>query len=162
MASTDPDAHTADPDQYDILGYSYIDPLEMCDASSPSQTDTSRQRHTPSPPGAYQSISSCDSPTVYAQSPRASSAPMPVLPPAEPDTRRTRPQMARTTQTCRRTPYYPPNSSRTFDRTRVYMGRGPHYVANWTPLSTLPRALQLEVEDVMLQRFLRELKGDIC
>ncbi|KAK0738084.1 hypothetical protein B0T18DRAFT_239127 [Schizothecium vesticola] len=56
-----------------------------------------------------------------------------------------------TVRTCRRTPYYPPNSSRTADnKARVYMPRGPHYVANWTPLSTLSRGSQLMVEERMV------------
>lgn len=49
----------------------------------------------------------------------------------------------------RRTPYYPPNSSRNVDRTRVYMNRGPHFVPNWTPLSSLPRHVQLRIEESM-------------
>ncbi|KAL2167552.1 hypothetical protein VTG60DRAFT_1138 [Thermothelomyces hinnuleus] len=49
----------------------------------------------------------------------------------------------------RRTPYYPPNSSRNVDRTRVYMNRGPHFVPNWTPLSSLPRHVQLQIEERM-------------
>ncbi|KAL2151075.1 hypothetical protein VTH82DRAFT_6173 [Thermothelomyces myriococcoides] len=49
----------------------------------------------------------------------------------------------------RRTPYYPPNSSRNVDRTRVYMQRGPHFVPNWTPLSSLPRHVQLQIEERM-------------
>ncbi|KAL1839505.1 hypothetical protein VTJ49DRAFT_1443 [Mycothermus thermophilus] len=51
----------------------------------------------------------------------------------------------------RRTPYYPPNSSRNVDRTRVYMGRGPHYMQNWTPLSSLPRHVQLQIEERMVK-----------
>lgn len=54
-------------------------------------------------------------------------------------------------RTCRRTPYYPPNSSRTADnKARVYLPRGPHYVANWTPLSTLSRGTQGMVEERMV------------
>lgn len=51
----------------------------------------------------------------------------------------------------RRTPYYPPNSSRNVDRARVYMNRGPHYVPNWTPLSSLPRHVQLQIEERMVK-----------
>ncbi|KAL2266752.1 hypothetical protein VTJ83DRAFT_6104 [Remersonia thermophila] len=51
----------------------------------------------------------------------------------------------------RRTPYYPPNSSRNVDRTRVYMSRGPHYMQNWTPLSSLPRHVQLRIEESMVK-----------
>ncbi|KXX78137.1 hypothetical protein MMYC01_205093 [Madurella mycetomatis] len=51
----------------------------------------------------------------------------------------------------RRTPYYPPNSSRNIDRARVYMNRGPHYVPNWTPLSSLPRHVQLQIEEKMIK-----------
>ncbi|KAK4112515.1 hypothetical protein N656DRAFT_779381 [Canariomyces notabilis] len=51
----------------------------------------------------------------------------------------------------RRTPYYPPNSSRNIDRARVYMNRGPHYIANWTPLSSLPRHVQLQIEEKMVR-----------
>jgi hypothetical protein len=49
----------------------------------------------------------------------------------------------------RRTPYYPPNSSRNIDHTRVYMTRGPHYVPNWTPLSSLPRHVQSRIQEKM-------------
>lgn len=52
-------------------------------------------------------------------------------------------------RTARRTPYYPPNASRNVDRTRVFMQRGPHYVPNWTPLSSLPRHVQLRIEESM-------------
>lgn len=56
-----------------------------------------------------------------------------------------------TIRTCRRTPYYPPNSSRTADnKALVYLPRGPHYVANWTPLSTLSRGTQGMVEERMV------------
>ncbi|KAK3385869.1 hypothetical protein B0H63DRAFT_523184 [Podospora didyma] len=58
-------------------------------------------------------------------------------------------QMQPITRTARRTAYYPPNSSRNVDRTRVYMNRGPHYMQNWTPLSSLPRHVQLRIEDQM-------------
>jgi hypothetical protein len=51
----------------------------------------------------------------------------------------------------RRTPYYPPNSSRNVDRARVYMNRGPHYIPNWTPLSSLPRHVQLKIEERMVR-----------
>ncbi|KAK4096301.1 hypothetical protein N658DRAFT_490063 [Parathielavia hyrcaniae] len=51
----------------------------------------------------------------------------------------------------RRTPYYPPNSSRNVDRARVYMNRGPHYVPNWTPMSSLPRHVQLQIEERMVK-----------
>lgn len=51
----------------------------------------------------------------------------------------------------RRTPYYPPNSSRSVDRARVYMNRGPHYVPNWTPMSSLPRHVQLQIEERMVK-----------
>ncbi|GAB1317968.1 hypothetical protein MFIFM68171_08178 [Madurella fahalii] len=51
----------------------------------------------------------------------------------------------------RRTPYYPPNASRNIDRARVYMNRGPHYVPNWTPLSSLPRHVQLQIEEKMIK-----------
>ncbi|KAK4222589.1 hypothetical protein QBC38DRAFT_75149 [Podospora fimiseda] len=53
----------------------------------------------------------------------------------------------------RRTPYYPPNSSRTREgeRARVFMNRGPHYVPNWTPLSSLPRHVQLQIEERMVR-----------
>ncbi|KAL2163226.1 hypothetical protein VTH06DRAFT_5282 [Thermothelomyces fergusii] len=50
-------------------------------------------------------------------------------------------------RTARRTPYYPPNASRSVDRTRVYMHRGPHFVPNWTPLASLPRHVQLQIEE---------------
>ncbi|KAJ4291311.1 hypothetical protein N0V88_006315 [Collariella sp. IMI 366227] len=36
-------------------------------------------------------------------------------------------------------PYYPPNASRNVDHKRIYMNRGPHYIANWTPLGSLPK-----------------------
>jgi len=49
----------------------------------------------------------------------------------------------------RRTPYYPPNASLNVDRTRVFMNRGPHYIANWTPFSTLPREVQLDMQRTM-------------
>ncbi|KAH6623411.1 hypothetical protein F5144DRAFT_360698 [Chaetomium tenue] len=52
-------------------------------------------------------------------------------------------------RSARRTPYYPPNASRNADRARVYMNRGPHYVPNWTPLSSLPRHVQLQIEERM-------------
>lgn len=51
----------------------------------------------------------------------------------------------------RRTPYYPPNASRNVDRARVYMNRGPHYIPNWTPLSSLPRHVQLRIEEEMVR-----------
>ncbi|KAK4150005.1 hypothetical protein C8A00DRAFT_46502 [Chaetomidium leptoderma] len=51
----------------------------------------------------------------------------------------------------RRTAYYPPNSSRTVDRARAYMNRGPHYVPNWTPMSSLPRHVQLQIEERMVR-----------
>ncbi|KAK4238603.1 hypothetical protein C8A03DRAFT_14937 [Achaetomium macrosporum] len=51
----------------------------------------------------------------------------------------------------RRTPYYPPNASRNVDRTRVYMNRGPHYIPNWTPLGSLPRHVQLRIEERMVR-----------
>ena len=54
-------------------------------------------------------------------------------------------------RTARRTPYYPPNASRNVDRTRVYMNRGPHYIPNWTPLSSLPRHVQLQIEERMVR-----------
>ncbi|KAG7294200.1 hypothetical protein NEMBOFW57_004270 [Staphylotrichum longicolle] len=54
-------------------------------------------------------------------------------------------------RSARRTPYYPPNASRNSDRTRVYMNRGPHYIANWTPLSSLPRHVQLRIEERMVR-----------
>ncbi|KAH6847750.1 hypothetical protein B0I37DRAFT_354452 [Chaetomium sp. MPI-CAGE-AT-0009] len=52
-------------------------------------------------------------------------------------------------RSARRTPYYPPNASRNVDRARVYMNRGPHFVPNWTPLSSLPRHVQLQIEERM-------------
>ncbi|KAK4038351.1 hypothetical protein C8A01DRAFT_48047 [Parachaetomium inaequale] len=52
-------------------------------------------------------------------------------------------------RSARRTPYYPPNASRNADRARVYMNRGPHYVPNWTPLGSLPRHVQLKIEERM-------------
>lgn len=55
------------------------------------------------------------------------------------------------TKTCRRTPYYPPNASQTEDRSRVYMNRGPHYIANWTPLSSLPIEAQRRIERSMIK-----------
>ncbi|KAM7190425.1 hypothetical protein V8F20_009708 [Naviculisporaceae sp. PSN 640] len=55
------------------------------------------------------------------------------------------------TKTCRRTPYYPPNASQTEDRSRVYMNRGPHYIANWTPLSSLPVEAQRRIERSMVK-----------
>ncbi|KAK4182069.1 hypothetical protein QBC35DRAFT_211027 [Podospora australis] len=54
-----------------------------------------------------------------------------------------------TIRPARRTPYYPPNSSRNVDRARVYMNRGPHFVPNWTPMSSLPRHVQLKIEERM-------------
>ncbi len=51
----------------------------------------------------------------------------------------------------RRTPYYPPNSSRNSDRGRVYMNRGPHFVPNWTPMGSLPRHVQLQIEERMVK-----------
>ncbi|KAK0710448.1 hypothetical protein B0T21DRAFT_376623 [Apiosordaria backusii] len=54
-------------------------------------------------------------------------------------------------RSARRTPYYPPNSSRSVDRARVYMNRGPHYVPNWTPMSSLPRHVQLQIEERMVK-----------
>jgi hypothetical protein len=53
----------------------------------------------------------------------------------------------------RRTPYYPPNASRNpaAERTRVYMNRGPHYLPNWTPLGSLPRHVQLQIEEQMVK-----------
>lgn len=51
----------------------------------------------------------------------------------------------------RRTPYYPPNASRNVDRARVYMNRGPHFVPNWTPLTSLPRHVQLQIEERMVR-----------
>ncbi len=52
----------------------------------------------------------------------------------------------------RRTPYYPPNASRsTADRSRVYMNRGPHFVQNWTPMGSLPRHVQLQIEERMVR-----------
>ncbi|KAL2021910.1 hypothetical protein VTK56DRAFT_6505 [Thermocarpiscus australiensis] len=51
----------------------------------------------------------------------------------------------------RRTPYYPPNASLNVDRARVYMNRGPHHMPNWTPLSSLPRHVQLRIEERMVQ-----------
>ncbi|KAK3897623.1 hypothetical protein C8A05DRAFT_38818 [Staphylotrichum tortipilum] len=51
----------------------------------------------------------------------------------------------------RRTPYYPPNASRNMDRTRVYMNRGPHFVQNWTPMGSLPRHVQLRIEEGMVK-----------
>ncbi|KAK4160901.1 hypothetical protein QBC43DRAFT_110160 [Cladorrhinum sp. PSN259] len=59
-----------------------------------------------------------------------------------------------TVRAARRTPYYPPNSSRTRgdgERSRVFMNRGPHYVPNWTPLSSLPRHVQLQIEERMVR-----------
>ncbi|KAK4211335.1 hypothetical protein QBC37DRAFT_376112 [Rhypophila decipiens] len=55
------------------------------------------------------------------------------------------------TKTCRRTPYYPPNASQTEDRSRVYMNRGPHYIANWTPLSSLPIEAQRRIQRSMVK-----------
>ena len=56
-------------------------------------------------------------------------------------------------QRARRTPYYPPNSSRNRDaeRGRVFMNRGPHYVPNWTPMGSLPRHVQLQIEERMVR-----------
>jgi len=54
-----------------------------------------------------------------------------------------------TIRTCRRTPYYPPNSSQSNWRGRAYMNRGPHYVANWTPLWSLTREDQMEIQGSM-------------
>lgn len=51
----------------------------------------------------------------------------------------------------RRTPYYPPNASRNTDRTRVYMNRGPHFVQNWTPMGSLPRHVQLRIEEGLVK-----------
>ncbi|KAL2186842.1 hypothetical protein L209DRAFT_802883 [Thermothelomyces heterothallicus CBS 203.75] len=51
----------------------------------------------------------------------------------------------------RRTPYYPPNASRNGERARVYMTRGPHHVPNWTPLGSLPRHVQLQIEERMVK-----------
>ncbi|KAK4119142.1 hypothetical protein N657DRAFT_650566 [Parathielavia appendiculata] len=51
----------------------------------------------------------------------------------------------------RMTPYYPPNSSRNVDRARVYMNRGPHYIPNWTPMSSLPRHVQLQIEERLMK-----------
>ncbi len=51
----------------------------------------------------------------------------------------------------RRTPYYPPNASRNSDRGRVYMNRGPHFVPNWTPMGSLPRHVQLQIEERMVK-----------
>ncbi|KAK3998038.1 hypothetical protein QBC44DRAFT_47913 [Cladorrhinum sp. PSN332] len=58
-----------------------------------------------------------------------------------------------TVRAARRTPYYPPNSSRTREgeRARVFMNRGPHYVPNWTPMSSLPRHVQLQIEERMVR-----------
>ncbi|KAL2136870.1 hypothetical protein VTI74DRAFT_596 [Chaetomium olivicolor] len=54
-------------------------------------------------------------------------------------------------RSARRTPYYPPNASRNVDHRRVYMNRGPHFIPNWTPLSSLPRHVQLQIEERMVQ-----------
>ncbi|KAL2260350.1 hypothetical protein VTK26DRAFT_5655 [Humicola hyalothermophila] len=56
-----------------------------------------------------------------------------------------------TIRSARRTPYYPPNASRNVDRARVYMHRGPHFLPNWTPLSSLPRHVQLQIEEKMVR-----------
>ncbi|KAK3314075.1 hypothetical protein B0H66DRAFT_567718 [Apodospora peruviana] len=64
------------------------------------------------------------------------------------------------TATCRRTPYYPPNASQTEDRSRVYMNRGPHYIANWTPLSSLPIDAQRRIERSMVKFTAPEVPED--
>lgn len=58
-----------------------------------------------------------------------------------------------TVRPTRRTPYYPPNASRSgaAERSRAYMNRGPHYVPNWTPLASLPRHVQLQIEERMVR-----------
>ncbi|KAK0624965.1 hypothetical protein B0T17DRAFT_617112 [Bombardia bombarda] len=51
----------------------------------------------------------------------------------------------RRTPQFKKSPYYPPNSSVSGDRTRIYMNRGAHSVPNWTPLSSLPQHVQREI-----------------
>jgi hypothetical protein len=33
----------------------------------------------------------------------------------------------------------------------VYMHRGPHFIPNWTPMSSLPKHVQFEIEEKMVR-----------
>ncbi|KAK3376341.1 hypothetical protein B0T24DRAFT_677231 [Lasiosphaeria ovina] len=108
-------------------------PLAPADSSPPTQSMASMPSHlsqpmTPPPSNTDESSSSSESsPELGSPSAGGRRAPN------------------------RRTPYYPPNSSRTVDRTRIYMNRGPHALPNWTPLTSLPRHVQLQIEDRMVK-----------
>jgi len=102
--------------------------------------------------------------SAYFPSPTATSAPIPIPTSKINKAKDDQPAMEQEpvifTATCRRTPYYPPNSSQTEDRSRVYMNRGPHYIANWTPLSSLPIDAQKKIERSMVKFTAPEGKED--